>query len=277
MNSQTITWDLSPNRTKKVIAFLAHYFKTSIKLIILFMAANVLLRSDTSIQLNTSSMLPVFSATKTPPNSSAMFVSSPAPAQPQTPTYAHLPIQTQAVPPSPESEAGLFLNPLEVFDEAESKPTVKVKKKRRDCQAYIKRFKGTAISEMKKYGIPASITLAQGILESNGGISRLAEENNNHFGMKCFSTQCAKGHCTNFHDDDHKDFFRKYNTAWESYRAHSLLLATSKRYRPLYKLKRTDYKGWAKGLKKAGYATGKQYDKKLIKLIESLDLAQYDK
>lgn len=208
--------------------------------------------------------------------SDAMLTSYHVPTQEKTPAYNHVPPKAKISPVVPESEEGLFLNPIEIFNESTKKPAAKVKKKRRDCKAYIKRFKGTAISEMKKYGIPASITLAQGILESNAGTSSLAEGNNNHFGMKCFSKKCAQGHCSNFHDDDHKDFFRKYNTAWESYRAHSLLLATGKRYKHLHKLKRTDYKGWAKGLQDAGYATGKQYGKKLIKLIETLDLAQYD-
>lgn len=169
---------------------------------------------------------------------------------------------------------GLFLDPDKVFGTAVV-ASPKASKKKKDCQAYIKRFKATAISEMKKYGIPASITLAQGILESNVGISRLADENNNHFGLKCFSKSCGKGHCSNYHDDGHKDFFRKFDTAWESYRAHSLLL-TGSRYRHLSKLKRTDYKSWAKGLQKAGYATNSRYAANLIQLIESLDLHKYD-
>ncbi len=169
---------------------------------------------------------------------------------------------------------GLFLDPNQVFGEAVA-ASPKASKKKKDCQAYIKRFKATAISEMKKYGIPASITLAQGILESNVGISRLANDNNNHFGLKCFSKSCGKGHCSNYHDDGHKDFFRKFDTAWESYRAHSLLL-TGSRYRHLNKLKRTDYKSWAKGLQKAGYATNSRYAANLIQLIESLNLHKYD-
>ena len=128
---------------------------------------------------------------------------------------------------------------------------------------------------MNKYGIPASITLAQGLLESNVGESRLSTRNNNHFGMKCFSKSCGKGHCSNFTDDSHKDFFRKYGSAWESYRAHSKMLG-GKRYRSLKKLGKKDYKNWAKGLKKAGYATDKRYAEKLINLIETLELYQYD-
>ena len=141
---------------------------------------------------------------------------------------------------------------------------------------YVKRFAAVAKAEMKKFGIPASITLAQGLIESDAGFSRLARSNNNHFGMKCFSRRCKKGHCSNFTDDSHKDFFRKYGTAWESYRAHSKMLH-EKRYRPLHKLGKQDYKAWAKGLKKAGYATDKRYAEKLIHIIEELRLYEYDR
>lgn len=149
--------------------------------------------------------------------------------------------------------------------------------KRQKQKAYLKRFAQVAQMEMKKYGIPASITLAQGLLESNVGESKLATRNNNHFGMKCFSRSCSKGHCSNFTDDSHKDFFRIYKSAWESFRAHSLLLKRSKRYGKLFKLRPDDYKGWARGLKKAGYATDPKYADKLINLIEDLDLHQYDR
>lgn len=148
--------------------------------------------------------------------------------------------------------------------------------KRRKQLKYVERFAEIAQKEMEKYGIPASITLAQGLLESNAGESPLATRNNNHFGIKCFSRSCKKGHCSNFTDDSHKDFFRKYNNAWESYRAHSSLLRAD-RYKALYKLSSSDYKGWAQGLKKAGYATDKYYADKLINLIDELGLHQYDK
>lgn len=140
---------------------------------------------------------------------------------------------------------------------------------------YVKRFSEVARSEMRKYGIPASITLAQGLIESNAGDSRLSNENSNHFGIKCFSKKCKKRHCSNFTDDSHKDFFRIYGTAWESYRAHSLMLG-GKRYKHLKKLKKSDYKAWAHGLKKAGYATDKHYAEKLIYIIEEMELYQYD-
>ncbi len=149
--------------------------------------------------------------------------------------------------------------------------------KKRKQLAYVKKYQKKAKHEMKAHGIPASITLAQGLLESNAGESRLAKNNNNHFGMKCFSRKCKKGHCSNFTDDSHKDFFKIFKNPSDSYKAHSSLLVNGKRYRSLFKLKRTDYKGWARGLRKAGYATDPNYDKKLIRLIENLKLYKYDK
>lgn len=140
---------------------------------------------------------------------------------------------------------------------------------------YINRFSNVARSEMEQFGIPASITLAQGLLESSAGKSPLAREANNHFGIKCFSKKCKKGHCKNFSDDHHKDFFRTYPSVWESFRAHSLFLQKD-RYKHLLKLEKTDYKNWAVGLKRAGYATDPNYAKKLIRLIESLELGKYD-
>jgi hypothetical protein len=141
---------------------------------------------------------------------------------------------------------------------------------------YAKRFGKVAQLEMQKYGIPASITLAQGILESNSGGSALARLHNNHFGIKCQERSCPKGHCVNYHDDSPKDFFRKYGSAWESFRSHSEFLQRE-RYQSLKKLGPRDYKGWAKGLEKAGYATGKGYGNKLIRLIEDLKLYEFDK
>jgi flagellum-specific peptidoglycan hydrolase FlgJ len=149
--------------------------------------------------------------------------------------------------------------------------------KKRKQLAYVKKYEQKAKHEMKAHGIPASITLAQGLLESNAGESRLAKNNNNHFGMKCFSRKCKKGHCSNFTDDSHKDFFKIYKDPAESYKAHSSLLTNGARYNSLFKLKKSDYKGWARGLRKAGYATDPIYDKKLIRLIENLKLYKYDK
>ncbi|MCB0644028.1 MAG: glucosaminidase domain-containing protein [Phaeodactylibacter sp.] len=149
-------------------------------------------------------------------------------------------------------------------------------RKREKQLQYIQRFGPIAQAEMKRYGIPASITLAQGLLESNVGESKLARSFKNHFGIKCFEKHCTPGHCGNYSDDSHKDFFRRYNSAWESYRAHSLFLQKD-RYQSLFKLSKRDYKSWAHGLKKAGYATDKQYAYKLIRLIEDLRLYEWDK
>ncbi len=150
-----------------------------------------------------------------------------------------------------------------------------VAEKNRIVKGYVSRYSAIAIQEMTEYGIPASITLAQGLLESNAGDSRLATDANNHFGIKCFSQSCRRGHCKNYTDDTHKDFFRVYTNVWESYRAHSLFLQRN-RYKHLLQLKKTDYKGWAHGLKKAGYATDKRYAFKLINIIESLNLQRFD-
>jgi len=148
--------------------------------------------------------------------------------------------------------------------------------KRRKQLAYVKAHHELAATERDRYHIPVSITLAQGLLESNMGESRLARENNNHFGIKCFSKSCQKGHCSNFSDDHHKDFFRIFSTVKDSYEAHSRLLQKD-RYRPLFRLDTDDYSGWAHGLKKAGYATDPKYAQKLIRIIEDLDLQDLDK
>lgn len=138
---------------------------------------------------------------------------------------------------------------------------------------YIAFFKAVAIHEMKLYGIPASITLAQGILESGSGKGRLAREANNHFGIKCHDWNGPRI----YHDDDKdQECFRKYNDPNQSYRDHSLFLAKRKRYSNLFKHKSTDYKSWARGLKNAGYATDSKYPQKLISLIERYELYQYD-
>ncbi|MCB0567519.1 MAG: glucosaminidase domain-containing protein [Phaeodactylibacter sp.] len=148
--------------------------------------------------------------------------------------------------------------------------------KRQRQKAYIRRFAKVAQAEMEKYGIPASIKLAQGLLESDAGKSPLAQNNNNHFGIKCFSRNCRKGHCSNFQDDSHKDFFRIYPSAWESFRAHSLMLRQKDRYQPLFTLPTTDYRAWAAGLSKAGYATDPDYAEKVVRLIEALNLQRFD-
>lgn len=149
-------------------------------------------------------------------------------------------------------------------------------KKRAQQRRYIERFAQIAQTERDKYGIPASITLAQGLLESNAGQSPLATRNRNHFGMKCFSKSCRRGHCSNFTDDSHKDFFRVYDSAWASYRAHSEMLKHNKRYRKLFDLPPDDYRAWARELRRAGYATDPAYAEKLIGFIEGLELWRFD-
>lgn len=139
---------------------------------------------------------------------------------------------------------------------------------------YIKRFSQTAVGEMDKFGIPASISMAQAIVESRSGTSILAVRNNNHFGVKCFSRNCPNGHCTNFTDDHHKDFFRKYAGPWDSWREHSTFLMKNS-YRKLLKHGK-DYRAWARGLRECGYATDQSYDKKLIAIIERYDLQKLD-
>jgi flagellum-specific peptidoglycan hydrolase FlgJ len=139
---------------------------------------------------------------------------------------------------------------------------------------YIESFAPIAIEEMRLYGIPASITLAQGILESGSGSGTLAIKANNHFGIKCHTTWTGE---RVYHDDDELgECFRKYTDVKYSYRDHSLFLTQRSRYADLFKLKISDYQGWARGLKKAGYATDPKYPDKLISLIERFDLWQYD-
>ncbi len=142
------------------------------------------------------------------------------------------------------------------------------------AESYIERFKNIAISEMNGSGIPASITLAQGILESGNGNSRLAKEANNHFGIKC-STEW-KGE-TILQDDDNKDdCFRVYQSPEESFRDHTEFLKR-KRYAPLFELDKNDYRGWANGLKTAGYATNPRYAELLISLVERYELSRFDR
>lgn len=142
-------------------------------------------------------------------------------------------------------------------------------------ESYIKQYRDLAVEEMKKYRIPASITLAQGLLESGAGQSTLARKSNNHFGIKCGSDWRGK---TVSHDDDARgECFRAYKHPKQSYEDHSKFLANRPRYASLFKLDITDYKGWARGLKKAGYATNPRYAEQLIGIIELYDLHKYDK
>lgn len=141
-------------------------------------------------------------------------------------------------------------------------------------QAYLNRFGPIARAEMQQYKIPASITLAQGILESGTGEGRLAKEGNNHFGIKCHRGWNGG---RMYHDDDAKgECFRTYDDPAESYRDHSVFLSGRQRYAFLFKFHKRDYKAWARGLKKAGYATDPKYPKKLINIIQRYELYQYD-
>lgn len=140
-------------------------------------------------------------------------------------------------------------------------------------QEYIEMYKDDAIKEMHRSGVPASITLAQGMLESGYGNSALARKAKNHFGIKCHSDW--NGATFKMDDDRKNECFRKYKSVWHSYRDHSDFLKGKKRYAFLFELKMTDYKGWCRGLKKAGYATNKKYASLLISMIERFDLNQF--
>lgn len=138
---------------------------------------------------------------------------------------------------------------------------------------YINEHKSLAIDQMKKYHIPASITLAQALLESGAGQSELARKSNNHFGIKCHDWAGRKV----YHDDDQRDdCFRVYKSVRDSYEDHSIFLSSHQRYAGLFRLKATDYVGWARGLKTAGYATSPTYADRLINIIESYSLDRYD-
>lgn len=143
-----------------------------------------------------------------------------------------------------------------------------------DHVAYINQYKDIAIEQMNKYHIPASITLAQALLESNAGKSELAQKSNNHFGIKCHSWDGGR----TYHDDDEKgECFRVYKSVKDSYEDHSIFLATGNRYTFLFQFAQTDYKNWARGLKRAGYATSPTYADKLIELIERYNLNRFDR
>lgn len=141
-------------------------------------------------------------------------------------------------------------------------------------RAYIDAYKGIVVQDMRKYGIPASIKLAQAILESGAGQSPLATQANNHFGIKCHPEWTGKTFAMD--DDEPAECFRKYDNAVESYHDHSLFLTTRERYRFLFSIDVQDYQAWAYGLRSAGYATNPRYPELLISLIERYGLNQYD-
>ena len=153
--------------------------------------------------------------------------------------------------------------------------SVSAQSRNKAYEDYIKKYRGIAVDEMKHYRIPASITLAQGLLESGAGKSLLARKSNNHFGIKCGGSW--DGPSVRHNDDAPNECFRAYKHARDSYRDHSKFLRSGARYAFLFRLKITDYEGWAKGLKKAGYATDSRYATRLINIIELYDLDQYDR
>lgn len=171
------------------------------------------------------------------------------------------------------SNLGFILSPN--FAKKHQIDPVIVAAKNKICTNYIAKYSTTAKEEADLYNIPASITLAQGLLESNAGKSSLAAKENNHFGIKC-RKKCIGCRCANYTDDSRYDMFRIFDSAWESFREHSKLLSNT-RYKHLSKLKRSDYKNWANGLQAAGYATDKKYASKLIAIIEALHLDRFDK
>ena len=152
--------------------------------------------------------------------------------------------------------------------------TTRVKVTTEMVLAYIAQFKEIAKNNMRQFGIPSSICLGQGILESGAGTGPLSAIANNHFGIKCH--QDWNGPSVKYDDDAAQECFRKYNQASESYNDHALFLKSRRWYEPLFKLEKDDYKGWAKGLKAAGYATDPKYPEKLIAIIERYHLDQYD-
>lgn len=152
--------------------------------------------------------------------------------------------------------------------------TTKVKVTTAMVIKYIEKYKEIAKQDMSEYGIPASITLGQGILESGAGTGPLSAMANNHFGIKCHKEWL--GPSVRYNDDEENECFRKYSDPSESYKDHSLFLITRPHYSSLFQLDKTDYKSWAKGLKNAGYATDPAYPSKLIAIIERYQLQKFD-
>lgn len=158
--------------------------------------------------------------------------------------------------------------------EVQLEATSNVRTYEQEIRFYIASFQEIAKNNMKEHGIPASITLAQGILESGAGKGKLAQTANNHFGIKCHTGWT--GESVRHDDDAAQECFRKYNHPSESYRDHSYFLTSRSRYASLFKLDKGDYEAWAKGLKAAGYATDNKYPNKLIGIIERFELYKFD-
>ncbi len=153
-------------------------------------------------------------------------------------------------------------------------PVVHAQRRLQSYNDYIKTYSEMAVEQMRRYHIPASITLAQGLLESGAGSGTLARRSNNHFGIKCGNRW--HGRTVRHNDDAPNECFRVYDSVEDSYEDHSRFLTDNQRYSNLFKLKSTDYKGWAVGLKRAGYATDPSYANKLISIIEVYELYKYD-
>ncbi len=183
-------------------------------------------------------------------------------------------IITKKKPERPKTEQVLIeKEPANAFEIDEVPIDVPITRYENVTEAYIANFSAIAMEEMRKYKIPASITLAQGILESGSARGRLAVEANNHFGIKCHEWTGDKI----YHDDDaSQECFRKYERAEQSFEDHSAFLTGRSRYAGLFKLDEDDYRAWAKGLRSAGYATDRKYPEKLISLIERFQLYKYD-
>lgn len=177
-----------------------------------------------------------------------------------------LPVTQKNTSPNAKIEKTQELEELEA--------TSKISITKDNVQLYIDSFQEIAKDNMKKHGIPASITLAQGVLESGAGKGRLSTIANNHFGIKCHKGWT--GESVKHDDDAAQECFRKYDDPADSYRDHSLFLTSRPWYNPLFKLDKGDYVAWAKGLKNSGYATDPKYPDKLISIIERYELYKYD-
>ncbi len=281
--------NLSPGGLKQNIIALFKNLQQSLKrnsfnILLLMFAFYILTNKDISFSVNMnaaqSSLSPVSTSEKTTffspeeekknPESDAMAVS--VHEEDGEPETQHMnPSIPQRI--NTISNLGYLLNPFFALKRKSKRHIEDYHNEK--CRTYVKQYAKLAQLEMRKYGIPASITLGQALLESNAGDNHLAKNNNNHFGIKCFSKKCAKGHCSNVEGDSHKDFYRNYESVWESYRSHSEFLQ-KERYIGLKDLGTKDYYGWAEGLMRAGYAQDEKYAKKLVGIIEALDLDRYD-
>ena len=202
----------------------------------------------------------------------ALFVVSCSSSRPIVRTTTK-PKQTTKKQPVTQTKSNTTTNP-KTDSQVSLEATSNVKTFAEEIQLYVDDFKEIAKNNMKTHGIPASITLAQGILESGAGKGKLAQSANNHFGIKCHTGWT--GESVKHDDDAEQECFRKYQHPSESYRDHSLFLTSRPRYATLFKLDKGDYESWAKGLKVAGYATDVKYPDKLIGLIERFELYKYD-